>query len=199
MAAILFALFLGIGTASAYDFSAVCETGQTLYYNIIDASNEYVEITAPSLGNLDPWYSYTRPTGPITLPSSVYHNGTTYTVTAIGTSAFSNCNGLTGSLTIPNTVVSLADHAFFGCSGFDGALTIPASVTSIGSQVFMTCPNFTKIIYNAANCADLDPLAQPFYGTQSVTLLIGDAVQRIPNNLFYHCGIVGSLRIPDNS
>ena len=198
MAAILFALFWGMGTASAYDFSAVCETGQTLYYNIIDASNEYVEITAPSLGNLDPWYSYTRPTGPITLPSSVYHNGTTYTVTAIGESAFANCNGLTGSLTIPNTVVSLADYAFFGCSGFDGALTIPASVTSIGSSVFMSCPNFTQIIYNAANCADLDASEPPFSGPQSVTLLIGDAVQRIPNYLFYHCGIVGSLRIPDN-
>ena len=45
--ALLLALFAGLGTAYAYSFSAVCSTGQTLYYNITDATNHYVEITCP--------------------------------------------------------------------------------------------------------------------------------------------------------
>ena len=196
--ALIVALGMGMGTAFAeYDFLATCETGQTLYYNIIDAYNEYVEIVAPAYGNTDPWYGFTKPTGPITLPSSVYHNETNYTVVAIGASAFSNCYGLTGSLTIPNTVVSLADHAFFGCSGFDGVLTIPSSVASMGISVFMSSNHFTHVIYNAANCADMTPNAQPFYGMQC-PILIGDAVQRIPAYLFYNGDITGSLTIPDN-
>ena len=36
-----------VGKLYAYDFSAVCETGQSLYYNIIDASNHHVELTYP--------------------------------------------------------------------------------------------------------------------------------------------------------
>ena len=45
--ALLLVLGLGMGTAYAYDFSAECFTRQTLYYNIIDTTNHYVEKTYP--------------------------------------------------------------------------------------------------------------------------------------------------------
>ena len=92
------------GFAQNYDFSAVCETGQILYYNIINADNHYVEITCPGdpEADWDPYYgyyntqtiggghycSYPRPTGNITLPSTVSYNWTSYEVTAIGNGAF---------------------------------------------------------------------------------------------------------------
>ena len=47
---VLIALLLsavGMGKMYAYDFSAVCETGQTLYYNITDAENHYVALVCP--------------------------------------------------------------------------------------------------------------------------------------------------------
>ena len=88
------------GFAQNYDFSAVCETGQTLYYNITDATNCYVEITCPRQANYNScWSGFTKPTGNITLPSAISHNGNNYTVTAIGNYAFYECDGLTGSLT----------------------------------------------------------------------------------------------------
>ena len=192
------ALFWGMGTAFAYDFSLVCETGQTLYYNIVDPYNEYVEIVAPAYGNSNPWTGFTRPTGPITLPSSVYYNETNYTVVAIGDEAFGNCSGLTGSLTIPNTVATIGYGSFWGCSGLDGVLTIPSSVVSIGQIAFGSCGHFTQIIYNAANCRDLSSGDLPF-SSAICPLIIGDAVQRIPAYLFNNCaGISGSLIIPDN-
>ena len=76
---------VGMGKGSAYDFSAVCETGQTLYYNIIGANE--VELTYPSLG----WEGFNLPTGNITLPEIVEYNGLPYAVTKISNDAFFNC------------------------------------------------------------------------------------------------------------
>lgn len=63
-----------------------------------------------------------------------------YTVTAIGDgeNPFATPNaesGLTGTLTLPNTVVTIADFAFHR-AGITGELVIPASVKTIGMQAF---------------------------------------------------------------
>ena len=97
--AILIALLMGTGSAWAYDFSAVCPSGQTLYYNITDATNHYVALVSPN--NYNPYWS-TQPTGNLTIPETVTFDNQTFTVTTIGNFAFFYCNGLTGSLTIPN-------------------------------------------------------------------------------------------------
>ena len=84
---LLFAFGLGMGTAYAYNFSAVC-SGKTLYFNVINATNHYVEITYPGTSTTNPWSGYTKPTGSITLPSTVTNNGVTYIVTKIGDYTF---------------------------------------------------------------------------------------------------------------
>ena len=196
--ALLLALSLGMGTAYAsYDFSKVCSTGQTLYYNIIDATNHYVEITCPGFYS---WNGYTKPTGNITLPSTVTNNGVTYTVKSIGDFAFDCCYGLTGSLNIPNSVTTFGDYAFSYCTGLTGSLTIGASVTSIGWQAFWGCSGFTQVNYNATNCADIIPdpdHLSPFCHCGG-TLSIGSNVTRIPNYMFDWSDFTGSLTIPNS-
>ena len=81
--------------------------------------------------------------GPLVIPESVTYNGTAYTVTTIGWSAFYGCSGFTGSLTIPNSVTTIGSYAFWFCSGFTGSLTIPNSVTTIGNRAFSGCSGFT--------------------------------------------------------
>ena len=92
-------------SAFAYDFSAVCESGQTLYYNILN--DHEVEITYPYNGDGGSWLTYPEPAGNLIIPSIVEHNGISYTVTSIGNRAFIECDQIT-SVEIPNTITSMS-------------------------------------------------------------------------------------------
>ena len=81
--------------------------------------------------------------GEVVIPESVEHEGSAYSVTSIGNSAFSSCSGLT-SVTIPNSVESIGSHAFSNCSGLT-SVTIPNSVTSIGDGAFRDCPELLDV------------------------------------------------------
>ena len=116
-------------TASAYDFSAVAQSGQTLYYNIVDGG---VEVTGGER----------KPSGSLTIPSSVSYEGQVYFVISIGYSAFYECKLIT--VTIPNSVTSIGDFAFYCCSSLS-SVTIPNSVTSIGDDAFYGCSGLTSV------------------------------------------------------
>ena len=66
-------------------------------------------------------------------------------VTIIGNGSFQNCSGFTGSLTIPSSVTTIGQGAFEYCSGFAGSLTIGNSVTEIGDYAFYECSGFTEM------------------------------------------------------
>ena len=139
-ALMVFVAFL-CNNAFAYDFSAVCESGQTLYYNIMSNEEPYtVEMTCQHSSS--PYY-YTFPTGELTIPSSVTYNGTTYSVTSIGESAFRNCSELT-SATIPNSITNIGDYAFYLCRELT-SVTVPNSITSIGNYAFSNCVGLSSL------------------------------------------------------
>ena len=71
-------------------------------------------------------------------------------VTKIEQSAFSGCQGLTGSLIIPNSVTSIGHYAFSNCRGLT-SLTIPNTVTSIKSYAFSGCRNLGSLNILANN------------------------------------------------
>ena len=197
--ALLLALSLGMGTAQAYSFSATCSTGQTLYYNIINSANRWVEITYPGTSYSSPWNGYAKPTGNITLPSSVSDNGINYTVKRIGDYAFYYCNGMTGSLTIPNTVTSIGDYAFYYCNAMTGSLTIPNSVTTIGEYAFGHCSGLTGSLTIPNTVTSIDYAAFAYCSGFSGSLNIPNSVTTIDGHVFYGCsGFSGSLNIPNS-
>ena len=188
------------GYAQNFDFSAVCPTGQTLYYKITDGTNHRVKLTCPGQADYYTcWEGFEKPTGDIVLSNNVYYNGMTYTISEIGDYAFYQCEGLTGSLIIPNSITTIGKCSFLGCNGFTGSLTIPFSVESIGRQSFCMCSNFNEIHFNAINCIDTTPagMYHPFNSCSGV-LIIGENVGKIPNNIFSGAAFSGNLIIPNS-
>ena len=190
--AFLLALSLCSLAAWAYDFSAAAPTGQTLYYTITSNTSPYtVSVTYPGSSS---WTGYTQPTGSLTIPSSVTNGGTTYSVTAIGSSAFRNCSDLT-SVTIPNSVTSIGSSAFYSCSGLT-SVTIPNSVTSIGNSAFYYCSGLTSVTIPNSVTAIGDGTF--FYCSGLTSVTIPNSVTAIGNAAFSSCSGLTSVSIPNS-
>jgi len=166
----LLLLALAMPGAFAYDFSAVCSSGQTLYYNITSSTEPYtVEITSELYGG---YSTGTAPSGNLVMPSSVTYNGITYSVTSIASNAFRNCSGLT-------------------------ELTIPAPVASIGHWAFYNCSGLTTVNYNAVNCGAMGGGYGGAFDncTSWETLIIGDNVTNIAESAFSSCSTITTVTI----
>lgn len=138
--------------AERYNFSAVCESGQTLYYIITSSVEPYaVKVTYPQyynygmyLGNVTYYHNHTTPGGDLTIPDTVTNGGVKYAVKSIDDCAFYGCGFLT-TITIPNSVTSIGIGAFTYCTGLT-TITIPDSVTTISVETFLNCDGLTEVI-----------------------------------------------------
>lgn len=159
-------------------------------------------------------------TGELNIPESVNYEGTDYTVTTIGNSAFlyyfyltsltipnsvttiedgafAYCSGFTGDLIIPNSVTTIGASAFFQCSGFDGTLTIGESVNYIGDYAFRQCSHFTKAVSLATTPPELgnEPgwncVVFEQFGTQTLTVPYGCAEAYQNSNWYDEFGLNG--------
>ena len=157
--ALIFIAILLTNCAMAYDFSAVCSTGQTLYYNITSSTEPYtLEVTSENTSS--PYYT-TYPTGVLEIPGTVEYNSVTYSVASIGGFAFYNCSGLT-------------------------EITIPDPITSIGELAFADCTGLTVVNFNAENCTLMENTNNYVFDDSGiVTVNIGDNVKNIPAYAFY--------------
>ena len=162
------------------------------------------------------WYGVEY-SGEVVIPESVEHEGTAYSVTSIGESAFEDCSGLT-SVTIGNSVTSIREYAFSYCSGLT-SVSIGNSVTSIGSQAFYCCSGLTSVsIPNAvtsigkeafSGCSGLTSVTIPnsvksvedfvFNGcSRLATVIIPNSVTSIGLGAFYSCSALTSVTIPNS-
>ena len=130
----------------------------------------------------------------LTIPSSVYRGGLTYSVTSIGNHAFYDCSGLT-SITIPNSVTSIGVEAFHGCSGLT-SITIPNSVTSIGNYAFYNCSGLTSVTIPESVTSIGDNAFMNCSGLTSVT--IPNSVTSIGWSAFSGCSGLTSVTIPES-
>lgn len=199
-----------------YDFYAVCESGQTLYYTITSNSSPYaVMVTYPDSD--DYYYGYTKPTGNLVIPASVTYNNVEYSVTRIGDDAFYECNGLT-SVTIPNSVTYIGGFAFDGtgwynnqsngilylcnwCLGYKGnkptgELTINEGTRGIAGYTFKDCSSLTSVTISNSVTTIGECAFSGCSGLADVTL--GNSLAYIGQLAFSGCSGLTSITIPNS-
>ena len=119
------------------------------------------------------------------------------TVVIIGTSAFENCTGLTGTLSIPSNVTSIEDRAFYGCSGLTGTLTIPTKVTTIGDSAFSSCSGLTGTLTIPNSVTSIGSSA--FRECEKLTSVeISNNITILEVDIFYNCKKLTSIIIPSS-
>ena len=204
---VLMALAMSGFAQNQYDFSAVCESGQTLYYRITDAEAHTVILTHPYRQEGNPWFEgdyyegYVKPEGEIIISSVVTYNGTDYTVTAIDSNSFWDC--IITSIFIPNTVNHITPRAFGSCTSLesisvdetnpifysenntiirreDNALVVGCKTSTIPEGIEIICQ---QAIY-----------AMDYSGV----LTIPNSVRIIENGAFAYNRFSGSLALPES-
>ncbi len=199
---LVFAVLFG-GYAMAYDFSAVCSNGDTLYYEITSSAEPYTVkvIHTEALYYQDGdsvyvtyYYNHVNPSGYLIIPESVSYDNITYSVTSIGEYAFAYCSGLT-SVTIPNSVASIDGYAFQNCNGLT-SVTIGNSVTSIGMCAFSGCSGLTSVtIGNSVTSIG----RQAFAGCSGlISVTIPNSVTSIVDGAFLECTGLSSVYYAGN-
>ncbi len=105
------------------------------------------------------------------------------TVTRIGTSAFADCDKLTG-IEIPAGVTEIGPSAFTYCHRLE-KLTLPDSVIRIGGFAFGYCYGLTKFVV-PDQVTDLGYGA--FWGCDELeTVVLPNSLKQVPKGAFFRC------------
>ena len=126
----------------------------------------------------------------ITIPSEIDGKK----VTAIGGSAFNDCDSLT-SVTLPNSITRIGSGAFAECGSLT-SIKIPDSVTTIGENAFFECVNLTSVtLPNSITRIE----ENTFGDCKSLTsIMIPNSVTAIGKEAFYDCSSLSSVTIPNS-
>lgn len=207
-------------TGKQWNFSAVCPSGQTLYYKIL--SDTTVGVTYPGYftSQGDCFYKdYTRPSGDLVIPGKVSYEGKEYYISTIETYAFEHCSGLTSvtfpengvfstigmscfyecyleqhDLVFPSTTKNINSNAFVG-NGFV-TVTIPESVTFISDCVWWNNYSLTTFTLNARALTSMGTSYSPGFvqGVSNLkTINIGPEVTNIPAYAFSYTTSISEI------
>lgn len=162
-----------------FAFSLLTLNAQDFTYGDLEYTIDDDDVTVTVTGHIDGYEA----TGTLNIPTLAYYNGNAYTVTIIDSYAFYHCDGLSGTLVLPNTIEEIGDDAFDYC-GFTGVVNIPASVEDFGYTPFYGCDGIEGFVVDPNN-GDYDSRdnCNAIIRTYSNTLEIGCKNSTIPNTV----------------
>ena len=200
-------LYVPKGTTSAYSswapYFATVVDGETFKETVNGVETTFLITGATTVQLGDGAVAIaTDYSGAYPIPETVEHEGVTYTVTAIGASAFNGCSGLTGEMIIPSTVTSIGASAFRSCSGITSA-EIPEGIRVLPPYIFRDCSNLASVSlpdglevilgYAFYNCTSLPELTIP-----STVISIGQSalyggLTTLTAKMLSPCGLAGNV------
>ena len=184
---ITLSLLIGITANSiAYDFSAVCESGQTLYYTILNNQNHRVGVCLGDYG--ESFYP-----GDVIVPTTVTHNDIIYTVYGIEERAFFS-DTLMNSITLSDSIHYISDWAFYGCTNLR-QIKLGTSVQSIGESAFYGCRKLESVVFSDS-LLYIGAKAFSRCGLQSIS--IPNSVIEIGSWAFSNCSLLSEVVLPDS-
>ena len=190
-----------------FDFSYVCETGQTLFYRIIDEEEHTVMLTYPYSTNHSDfsgeyYQGYPIPQGEIVIPAIVTNDSIQYSVITIDQNTFFGCTNIT-SVFIPSSVTQITPGAFahneaLGSISVDeenpafysenNAIIKRNDKTLVVGCMTTTIPDDVEIISHGA-----------FLGSgNSGDLIIPNSVRVIEDYAFAYSGFSGSITLSES-
>ena len=172
-------------------------TADNLKYTVTDAATHTVELTGYE----------SALAGEVNIPATVTNESTEYSVTSIGSYAFSWCSQLT-AVTIPEGVATIGSYAFESCSSLT-VVNIPASVTNIGNWVFDYCSALTAIHVAEGNTAyssedgvlfnkDKTTLVCYPIGKTETTYTVPATVTTFTTSAFENCTALAQINLPNS-
>ena len=178
-------LFSGL-TAGAVPFtslqplSASAATGTDYTYNSFKFTTNGNQATITG-------YTGAASTASITIPATLRANSKTYTVIAIGDSAFRNKTSLKTITFASNSSVNrIGYRSFAGCTALS-SVTLPSALDVISTEAFNGCSSLKQITI-PANVRTISHSAfQDCKALTAVTVKSGTRLESIGNNAFENC------------
>ena len=165
-------------SAAAYSFESA-----GIYYNI--TGDNTVEVTYSDRDNNT--YS-----GSISVPETVTNNGTEYSVTTIGESAFKG--SAVTSVSMPEGITIIGFEAFSGCQNLE-SVALPESLTTLGIRTFGGCQSLKTIKIPSGVRAIPSSCFNGCSSLESVT--IPEGVTSIEGSAFWSCNL-NALTLPES-
>jgi uncharacterized repeat protein (TIGR02543 family) len=102
--------------------------------------------------------------------------------------------GMTGTVSIPDSVTTIAGYAFYKCIGID-TITGGQNVTTIGDHALFGCKGITSVPFN--NVTSYGSFA--FAGCSSMSSAYICSCSSIPKSMFYNCNNLSSVTVKDGT
>ena len=198
---IVFTFHLSPFTLKAQDFAVRLNSGDSLFFEVSDATRHQVTIVPPCGDGPDYYKGHRKVSGVLVIPGEVNYGGQDYSVTAIGERAFSGCTDIR-MVSIPSTVTTIGSYAFYGCMGINDPVVIGENVTRVGLSAFYGCAQLPAVVFKARRCDFMGgSLATAVFGNcgRLKRLTIAEGVTRIPDYAFSGADALSSaLTLPES-
>ncbi|MBQ3710649.1 MAG: leucine-rich repeat domain-containing protein [Bacteroidales bacterium] len=180
----------GFAQQPLYDFSAICESGQRLYFKKLLGESQKVMVTYPS----HEYAEHPKPIGDLIIPTTVAYNDTIYTVTQINNGTFFFCDSLT-SVVFSDSLERICNGAFGQCTRLAHISAFPETLIDLGSNTFYYCYQLLEPITIPAQITELKSTVFKDSGITAIHIPAG--VISIKQTAFSGCRQLRSIEVDD--